>query len=258
MKNLIKIDSKKYSISAKIYLPEDNLPLKEIIIACHGFAGDKESSAIELLAKEIINYGVGVICFDFPGHGASQTDASNLTISNCMEDINVIENYLHQNYANIPIGIFATSFGAYIALINIAKNSKHYNHIILRSPAIKMANIYRYNLLREPEEDYKKRGFTKLGFERELVIPYTFMQELDNNNIFNIYKNISSMPSIYIVQGDMDDIAPINDTKEFVLLNPKKISLYIIAGADHRMKGPGELDKAINFSKNVILNDGKI
>lgn len=254
MEKLIEINSKKYPISAKIYLPENSLPLQEMIIACHGFAGDKESSAIELLAKEMINYGVGVICFDFPGHGASKTDASNLTISNCMEDINVVEDYIHQNYNDIPVGIFATSFGAYIALINIAKNNKQYSHIILRSPAIRMANIYRYNLLRESEEDYKLRGFTKLGFERELIIPYTFMQELDNNDIFDIYKNMSHIPTIHIVQGDMDDIAPINDTKEFVSLNPEKISLYVIEGADHRMKGPGELDKAISFSKNVLLN----
>lgn len=78
------------------------------------------------------------------------------------------------------------------------------------------------------------------------------MKELDNNDIFAMYRNIE-IPKIYIVQGDKDDVAPIHDTKEFVSLNPEKIKLYIIEGADHRMKGEGELEKAINFSKKIIL-----
>lgn len=252
MEKLLEIKSKKYKISTKLYLPPENIELKEIIIACHGFAGDKESSAIKLLADEMLKYGIGVICFDFPGHGESKTDASNLTIDNCIQDINTIENYIKYTYKNIPISIFSTSFGAYITLINIFRNNKTYKKIILRSPAIRMANIYRYALLREPEEDYRNRGYTKLGFERELIIPYNFIKELDNNNIFEMYKNIT-IPNIYIIQGDEDNIAPIKDTKDFVSLNPKKIKLYIIKGADHRMKGLGELEKAINYSKEIIL-----
>ena len=248
----MKIESKEYKISAKIYLPEEDTKLKEMIIACHGFAGDKESSAIKLLAEEMIKNGVGVICFDFPGHGESETDGTKLTIDNCIQDINVIEDYIKVNY-NVPISIFSTSFGAYLTLINIARNKKTYKNIILRSPAIKMANIYRYTLLREDYNEYKNRGYTKLGFERELIIPYHFMEELNENDIFEIYKDIE-IPPIYIVQGDKDDIAPIEDTKKFVSMNNKNIKLYIIEGADHRMKGEGELEKAIEYSKKIIDN----
>ena len=251
MEKCIEIKSKEYKISAKIYLPEENVKLKEMIIACHGFAGDKESSAIKLLAEEMIKNRVGVICFDFPGHGESETNGTKLTIDNCIQDINAIEDYIKENY-NVPISIFSTSFGAYITLINIARNKKTYKNIILRSPAIRMANIYRYNLLREDENVYKDRGYTKLGFERELILPYKFMEDLDNNNIFEIYKDIK-IPKIHIIQGDKDDIAPIKDTKEFICMDNINIKLYIIEGADHRMKGEGELEKAIQYSKEIIL-----
>lgn len=70
-------------------------------------------------------------------------------------------------YRNIPISIFATSFGAYITLINIARNNKRYKNIILRSPAIRMEKIYKDTLLRESLEEYKKRGYTKLGILKE-------------------------------------------------------------------------------------------
>ena len=67
-----------------------------------------------------------------------------------------------------------------------------------------------------------------------------------------IYKK-NEIPQMYIIQGDKDDIAPIEDTKKFALMNPKKVILKIIEGADHRMKGEGELEKAIRFSKEIIL-----
>lgn len=42
-----------------------------------------------------------------------------------------------------------------------------------------MAEIYKDSLLRENEEEYKKRGYTKLGFEREMLVPYKFLEELE-------------------------------------------------------------------------------
>ena len=246
----LKIDGKKYKIDSKIYLPDDKM--KEIIIACHGFAGDKESSAIEALANEMVKNGIGVICFDFPGHGKSEVEAEKLTIENCMQDINDVNDYIIKEYGNIPVSIFATSFGAYITLINIAKNRKEYKNVILRSPALRMEEIYKNTLLREDIEEYKKRGYTILGFEREMKVPYSFMTELENNDIFEIFEK-NELPKVYIVQGDKDDIAPISDTKEFMEKHKDKVELYIINGADHRMKGPGELEKAIEFSSKIML-----
>lgn len=245
-----KIQSSNYKISAKSYIPKN---MKEIVIACHGFAGDKESSAILALAKEIDKEKVGVICFDLPSHGESEVNADMLSIQNCIQDINTIEEYVIKTYGDIPVSVFATSFGAYLTLINMAKNSKKYKHVILRSPAIKMAEIYKDSLLRENEEEYKKRGYTKLGFEREMLVPYKFLEELEANDLFKIYQDIT-IPKINIVQGDKDDIAPIDDTKEFVEKSNGNAQLYIIPGADHRMKKPGELEKAIEYSTKIILS----
>lgn len=250
MEEQLNIKGKKYEISAKEYIP---IEMKEIIIACHGFGGDKESSTIKLLANEMVKNKIGVICFDLPGHGESKVNADELNICNCINDINSVEDYAKNEYRNIPISIFATSFGAYLTLINIARNNKKYKNIILRSPAIKMGEIYANRLLRESEEEYKKRGYTKLGFEREMLIPYNFLEELISNNIFEIYSSFK-IPKINIIQGDKDDIAPIEDTIEFVNKHKDNVNLYIIPGADHRMKKTGELQKVMEYCKKIILN----
>ncbi len=247
---MIEVKGKSYKIDTKIYIPEGKM--EEIIIACHGFAGDKESSAIDALTNEMVKNNIGVICFDFPGHGKSEVESDKLTIDNCIQDINDIEKFVIETYGNIPISIFATSFGAYITLINIARNNKKYKKIILRSPAIKMGEIYKNALLRESIDEYKTRGYTKLGFEREMKVPYSFLEELEANDVFKIYEN-KETPNMYIIQGDKDDIAPISDTKKFVSEHSQSIKLFIIHGADHRMKGSGELEKAIEHSKKIIL-----
>lgn len=237
-----------YNISATYYEP-DSYP-SEIIIACHGFGGDKESSAIIELANKVSTHNIGLICFDFPGHGQSDVNADQLSINNCINDITSIENYIKLNFKNIPISIFATSFGAYITLLKIFKYQTEYRHIILRAPAIKMDEIFKNSLIKENMSNFKERGFTELGFERKMNVPYSFYEDLLKNNIFDLYNNSQK---ILIIQGTADDIAPISDTYEFIKLDTNNLSLVPIEGADHRMKKEGELEKAINYSVKYIL-----
>lgn len=238
-----------YNISTKSYLPQESP--KEIIIAVHGFAGDKESSAISLLAKEMTKEGFGVVCFDFPGHGESEVEADKLTIDNCINDIETVEEYIKEKYGKqMKIDLFATSFGAYIALLKIFKYNTKYNKIVLRAPAIKMDKIFKENLLREKYEDFQNRGVTKLGFDRTMNVPFDFYKELKQNQILKIYKNSQK---ILIIQGTEDDVAPIKDTKELIDLDKANFELFEIQGADHRMKKDGELEKAINKAKEYFL-----
>lgn len=239
-----------YNISVRTYLPTENI--KEIIIAVHGFGGDKDSSAIRLLAKKMVKENFLVICFDFPSHGDSEVEDDKLTIDNCINDIETIEQYIKDKFGrDIKINIFATSFGAYITLLKIIKKKTRYNKIVLRAPAIKMDEILKNTLLREPFEDFKRNRVTKLGFRRIMDIPYDFYEELKANKILKIYQNNQKM---FIIQGTNDDVAPIEDTKELIALDKNNITLYEIKGADHRMKKNGELEEAINKAKEYFLN----
>lgn len=238
-----------YNISARTYLPTESI--KEVIIAIHGFGGDKDSSAIRLLAENMVRKNFLVICFDFPSHGDSEVEADKLTINNCINDIEAIEQYTKDNFGkNIKINIFATSFGAYIALLKLFKYNTKYNKIVLRAPAIKMDEILKNTLLRESFEIFKRKRVTKLGFRRIMDVPYDFYEELKANKILKIYQNNQK---IFIIQGTDDDVAPIKDTKELQALDNKNITLYEIKGADHRMKKNGELEEAINKAKEYFL-----
>ena len=238
-----------YDINIREYIPQN---MKEIIIACHGFGGDKESSAIIALANEMKKYSIGVICFDFPAHGESNASDNDLKIQNCIDDIFSVEKYIENKYLNIPISIFATSFGAYITLLKIFKYNTKYNHIILRAPAIKMDEILKKNILKENFGLLKEKGEIYFGFERKFKLTYSFYISLTENKILNLYNNVEKQ-KINIIQGNVDDIAPIKDTYEFRSLDTENIFIKEILGADHRMKKEGELEQVIEFSKKILL-----
>jgi len=241
------IDGKNnYKIPIKIYKPKN---VEKIIIACHGFGGDKESSAIELLAQKLINNNILVIAFDFPAHGESTASGEKFILKNCINDLIAVEGYIKQEYPQVPIGIFATSFGAYITLLKINKYSNNYFSIVLRAPAICMDEIFVNSIMRENMQEFKKRGYTVLGYEKELIVPYQYYEDLTNNKLFDIY---NKNEELLIIQGTKDDMAPINDSIKFLENINTKGKIEKIEGADHRMKKEGELEKAINIAVKFI------
>lgn len=243
---MIKNEKEKYRISLKEYLPTR---FEEIIIACHGFGGDKESSAIELLAQEANKKNIGVIAFDFPAHGESEVEGDFFTLDNCISDLEAVEEYIREKYKNVnKIDIFATSYGAYITLLKIIRNDDNYNKIILRAPAIEMGNIFKDYLLKEDINKFLERGFAILGFERNIKITKEFYLELEKNKIIELYDKRKEM---LIIQGDEDNVAPLKDTIEFVnAIN--NVILKILKGADHRMKKEGELEKVVGWTLRYI------
>lgn len=242
----INLKDNNIEIPVKIFLPKNTV--KKIIIACHGFGGDKESSTIKDLAEEMVLKNIAVITFDFPAHGESKLDGKELTIENCIYNINTV--YRYSKKFNAPISLFATSFGAYVNLINIARNNNEFQEIVLRSPAIEMAKILKEVLLKESFSKYKENGYTILGFERKMKIPYSFYEELLNNNINKIYDNIE-ITKMHIIQGNKDEIAMIEDTIKFVENHKNQIELNIIDNGDHRMNSPELRKKVMSYANGI-------
>ena len=243
----MKIESKNnYKIPIKEFKPNK---IEKIIIACHGFGGDKESSAIELLGQELIKENIMVIAFDFPAHGESNAKGKEYLVHNCINDLITIEEYITKKYPEKPIGIFATSFGAYITLLKINQYSNNYFSIVLRAPAICMDKIFENSILRENISNFKKRGYTVLGYEKELIVSYNFYEELKNNKLFEKY---NKNEELLIIQGTEDNMAPIDDSIRFIQEKNPKGKIEKIIGADHRMKKEGELEKAIDIAVEYI------
>lgn len=222
-----------------------------IIIALHGFAGDKESSCISMLEKTAKTMGIGLVKFDWPAHGESKTNGFNLTIDNCLSDLDTVIKYVQQRFPTSKLLAFATSFGGYLTLLYNYKHPEVFDHILLRSPAIRMGKVMSENILKEEtkQEELKKNGFVNEGFERVIEVTEDFVQQLNEHDVLKLYEN-KWLNNISIIHGTADDLVPFSDSEKFA--KDHGCTLYPVVGADHRYKKDGELERVMDIAVKVF------
>ena len=232
-----------YDIPIKRFEPEGDAT--GFIVAVHGFGGDKESSAISLLAERMTTKGYAVIAFDFPAHGASKAD-DYFCAANCRLDLANVYKYACELYPEAENkAVFATSFGGYTTLLSLDTLPEDVK-IVLRAPAVDMRATFEMQV---PDgiDTLRKKGSAVMGFERKLNVPYSFYTELCENDI----SHTDLQREMLIIHGDKDaDVLP-EYINRFCEANPRA-KLEVIKGADHRFKGEGELEKVVELAERYI------
>lgn len=236
---------REYKIICKTFMPE-KANVKSVVLGVHGFAGDKESSMLNKLAEEVVASGSALICFDFPAHGESPANESELTIENCKKDLLAVVEYINKKYPNAQKSIFATSFGGYISLLCYDILAE-YNYI-LRAPAITMPELLLSTVLRISANEFKTQGFCDCGFERKIRLPYSFYEELQ---LQEDLMNKDYQRPIYIIHGERDDVVPPEVVLAFANKH-KNTELFWVKGADHRFKNPGEVETIVETTKRIL------
>lgn len=239
-----------YHIDYEESIPEDS---KTIMIAMHGFCGDKTSSCISKLQESAWKEKIGLVKFDWPAHGESDAPDECLKIDNCLDDLDIIVNLERQKYPNAEFVAFATSFGGYITMIYHSKHPDVFSKVILRSPALKFYNVLKNNIM--TEEQYEKmmeQGYFTYGFERKINISREFVEQVKKYKVENLFKN-KELKNVSIIHGNLDDIVPYSDSKEFV--EEHHTEMYMIEGADHRYKGPRQIEQVVRIVMNVMNRD---
>ena len=97
------LNDRGYNISYDKYIPDNS---KAVIIAIHGFGGDKESTCIDMLRVAMNKEGIGLIKFNLPAHGDSEVSGDKLTINNCLSDLDNIVSMIKNEYKSIPLILY--------------------------------------------------------------------------------------------------------------------------------------------------------
>lgn len=241
-----------FSIKCKMYYSELS-KVNDVIIACHGFGGSKESSSIKKLAEKTLcnEKSSIVITFDWPCHGEDYR--KKLSLSDCDEYLRLVLDYIVIKYKPNNIMGNATSFGGYLMLKYIYEHGNPFSKIVLRCPAVNMYEILFNRIMSEQNRiDIKKKKNVEVGFERKIKIDNTFLNELSSNNIYGLdYSQYGS--KILIIHGTSDELIPIEITETFAKNN--SIGFITIEGADHQFKSPTKLHEAVLYSENFMFDD---
>lgn len=236
------------NLSATLYLP-DNKP-NEVVIGIHGFSGDKESSVLIALAQELTKTNKALLTFDLPCHGEND-NTKPLNLRECINSINSVYEYVNENFKNTDISVFATSFGGYLTLAYLSENQKNLHKLILRAPAIYMYKVLTENIL--PFNGFTAEEITapvNLGYEKPLLIDKDFITQLNN---FSLENTNPTQNNIYILQGKKDNIVSPEDNENFFKkFYPNKHKFFYFENADHRFKKPGELNRIIQLTLEIL------
>lgn len=221
-----------------------------IIVAMHGFAGDQESSCIRLLEEQAMKRGVGLVRFDWPAHGVSPAEDSQLRVEHCLSDLDTVVGWVRKQWPKARLFAFATSFGGYLALLYHHRNRGVFDQLLLRSPAIRMYDVMMDHILDDAAKDELMRKDTiTVGFERKIELPEPFLHDLRQNDAFHIWDG-ERLEEVAIIHGTADDVVPVEDSVAFAQAH--RCALHLAPGTDHRYKKPGELEQVLQIAADLL------
>ena len=236
----------RFKLEDKIYCVEsipDNM--KKIIIYCHGLGENKDriNQHDEILNKN----NIGIISFDFPCHGEDKSDDIEFSLKSSIQYLNDVVTYSRKY--NVPISLMGSSFGGYIILSKINKDSELFDKVFLKFPAVNFYECTKRKLKIDLDFFYKNSYYEFLNGKK---LYESAFKEFMNDNLMNKFNGHGN--DIYIIHGDKDRTVLLSDIEYFCLNN--SITLKVIKGAEHGMKDylgivNDELIKFISSSCNI-------
>lgn len=222
-----------------------------VLIMAHGFTSNKNTSNFVKLSGMLEEKDISSIRFDFWGHGESDGNFSDITISEAVDDIlNAIKFAKDSGYKNI--GLLGSSFGG-ISSIMAASKTNELSFLCLKSPVSNYWEVVEEGGKHTPEEmdRWKASGFRDYESDGKILkLRYTFVDDFDNNNAYEAAKKIK-IPTL-IVHGDADKDVPYSQSQKLVSII-SNAKLVTIKGADHRYTGEGQAKQMlVAFYKFVL------
>jgi len=205
---------------------------KPIVVFVHGHSSSKETRNFSLINELLIQKGISTFRFDLSGHGESEGEFANTTVSIAVNDILYAIKYLDK-LGYTKIGLVGSSFGG-IACIGAASKSAKLFVTVLKAPVSNYKDLYVWR--KEDINKWKKQGYRDyLSKKGILRLNYDFYEDAINNDGYIAGAKIK-VPTL-IVHGDCDEQVPLEQSIKLAKIIPDA-KLIIIKGADHTFTDP--------------------
>jgi len=231
--------------------PTDDIS-KLIVILCHGFTTSKDNSTNRKLEEILNEKDIATLRFDFFGHGESEGDFAEITVSEGADDTLRAIDYL-KALGYSKIGLFGGSFGGITSIMTTSK-TKDLCMLALKSPVVNYKERDLIVKSKEELEQWKKDGYREYvdGKDNKHKLNYTFFEDYDNNDGYAVATKIT-IPTL-IVHGDKDESVPVEQSiKVSDILSD--CTLEIIPEANHHYSGEGHFDRMIKLVSDFIIKN---
>ncbi|GEM_PF-3196523 len=215
-----------YLIRDKIHvfraIPEDNM--NKIIIYCHGLGSNKLWAT--RFYDDLLKNKIGIISFDFPGHGEDKTDFSFFNLSLCITYLEEMITYVKIKY-NVPIYLFGCSFGGFVILNKLIQNNENIEKTMLMCPAINFCEIMERKS--GVSSNYFNTNKFMLLYNNIKIYKDAYLEFKKGDNDVKNYK----FQNVVIIQGTSDKTVLYKDICDFC--NNHNLKLTTIEDGKHEL-----------------------
>lgn len=225
----------------KIYTFSSNLDnsLNGIIIYCHGLGSNKEMS--QRFSDKLVKNNIGLIAFDFPGHGEDSTDFKDFNLDLCINYLNRVITSIKNEY-DVPIYLFGSSFGGFVILNRLINKSSDISKTILMCPAINFCEIMERKT--GLSLDYFKDNSYKDLYNNIKIYKNSYIEFKEGDSRVREY----SYKDIFIIEGTDDQTTTYESMKEFSSKND--LDMLTIESGKHELYGYD--DEIIDYIISII------
>ena len=192
------------------------------IILCHGYTSSKEN---KITWAKYLSDKFTVLRFDFSGHGESDGELQDITLSRLLDDLNSAIDFLSSKGIK-EIGIAGHSLGGSLSILAASKVK---TIIPIAAPT-----------------DYSGIDLNQRGIKN-------FNEDSKNYDFYDIIKKTNT--PILFIHGDKDELVPLWHSEKALAVASKDSKLEIIQGMDHDYNGVNEYhEKIMNITKEWFSN----
>ena len=204
-----------------------------IAIFFHGFTGYKQEKHFMFAkaARMLERNGIASLRFDFSGSGDSDGDFRDMTFSTEVSDALAIVEFAQTfDFVDLKrIYLIGISMGGAVASVVAARRSDAVARLCLWAGAGDLYNVLKtFAIAGAGHFEFSNDGTLDIVGN---VAGKVLFDELEQMDVFEDSKGYSN--PVLIIQGDNDDIVPIENAYRYQQIYGANAHLHVISGANH-------------------------
>lgn len=219
----------------------DSPPIAYAIFA-HCFAGSRHTPGAARTAKQLTEFGIATLRFDFPGLGQSAGEFGDTTFSQNVEDIHATAAWLTENYS-APQLLMGHSLGGAAAL-KAATTMKSLKAVATIGAPFDPAHSVLHYADKIGEVDANGEVEVILG-GRGLIISRKFLEDLADTNPEEYLPKLRK--PLMVLHSPIDQTVGIDNAQNIFLLTRYPKSLVSLDKTDHLLTKQGTAARAADL-----------
>jgi pimeloyl-ACP methyl ester carboxylesterase len=207
------------------------LPPSRLVVLCHGFLSNKNSTTNKALTRLLIEQGIATFRFDFFGQGDSEGPFEQITVDTAMSQaLAALDLVRSKGYRRL--GLIGSSFGGLVAILTATQRSDLVA-VGLKCPVPDFPEMLRLEFGQAGIDRWKRTHEIPdvTGGTRPVRLSFAFYESCLLHDGYKAAEAITAPVSI--IQGDQDEHVPLHQSHRlFDALHSKK-DLQILKGANH-------------------------